>query len=145
MTETADIRIVARAPDPETFRRFRAALGWGEMTLEQAERAVRGAHFDVVALRGQDIVGFGRVTGDGVVNFHLDDVIVSEAARGQGIGQRIVEALMAWIDEVADPHAMISLTASAGMEPFYERFGFSVTPPSGYGYGMMRLIEDEPE
>jgi GNAT superfamily N-acetyltransferase len=143
MTEINEIRIVARPPDAETFRAFRAALGWGEMTLTQAERAVGGAHYDVVALRGEKVVGFGRVTGDGVVNFHLDDVIVSEAVRGQGIGQRIVAALLEWIETVADRHAMISLTASEGMEPFYEKFGFSVRPAPGYGYGMMRLIKDE--
>ncbi|MEM7547341.1 MAG: GNAT family N-acetyltransferase [Pseudomonadota bacterium] len=142
MTDMASVRIVARPPDAETFRQFRAALGWGEMTLAQAERAVGAAHYDVVAMRGEEIIGFGRVTGDGVVNFHLDDVIVKDSCRGQGVGQQIVAALLRWIDEVAIPEAMISLTASAGMEPFYERFGFSISPPEGYGHGMMRLLDN---
>lgn len=143
MTEVLPIEIVERAPDAETFRAFRTALGWGEMTPEQAARAVGAAHYDVVALSGGKTIGFGRVTGDGVVNFHIDDVIIREDMRGQGIGQMIVAALLKWIEAEASEDAMISLTASEGLEPFYEKFGFSVTPPPGYGYGMMKLIDEQ--
>ncbi|MEM7547340.1 MAG: GNAT family N-acetyltransferase [Pseudomonadota bacterium] len=138
----AEVKILHQLPDPDIFRRFRAALGWGEISHDDARRALDVTQLGVVAQCGGVIVGFGRVTGDGVMSFHIEDVIVADDMRGQGIGRRIVGALVAQIEDAAAPGSMISLQAAEGKERFYEGFGFSARPKPGYGAGMMRLVKD---
>jgi GNAT superfamily N-acetyltransferase len=75
----------------------------------------------VAAYRGEAQVGFARVITDGVTFAWLCDVFVDESERGNGIGTRLVEAIL------ADPRVgnvrrvALSTTDAAGV---YTRFGF---------------------
>jgi predicted GNAT family N-acyltransferase len=74
----------------------------------------------VAARREGTLVGFGRAWGDGIYRAVIDDVVVSPNERGNGLGARIIEALLsecADIDEVA-------LTCRNEVASFYEKFGF---------------------
>lgn len=44
----------------------------------------------VVAREGADLAGFANVLWDGLVHAWLQDVMVAAAARGQGVGTRLV-------------------------------------------------------
>lgn len=66
------------------------------------------------------VVGTGRLLPDG----HLGRMAVLREARGQGVGSRLLEALM----ERARAHRMgrVVLNAQTHAVPFYARFGFAV-------------------
>jgi predicted N-acetyltransferase YhbS len=66
----------------------------------------------------------GRVVGDGGVYLYLQDVIVLERWRNNGIGTRITEALLDHVRELGGPGTFVGLMAAVGAGPFYERFGF---------------------
>jgi len=66
----------------------------------------------------------GRIVGDGGVYLYLQDVIVLERWRNNGIGTRITEALLDRVRELGGPGTFVGLMAATGAAPFYERFGF---------------------
>ena len=71
----------------------------------------------------QALVAFARALTDGVYKALVLDVIVAPAYRGTGLGQRLVDAVLAHprLQQVRD----IELYCRPEMVPFYERWGFS--------------------
>jgi N-acetylglutamate synthase-like GNAT family acetyltransferase len=75
----------------------------------------------VSAWCGSRLVGFGRAMSDGKYRAVLWDVVVAEEHRGQGIGRRIVEALLANPVVARAERVYLMTTKGSG---FYERLGF---------------------
>jgi N-acetylglutamate synthase-like GNAT family acetyltransferase len=83
-----------------------------------------GSQAVVSVWNGQDLVGFGRATSDGVFRAVLWDVVVASDHQGQGVGRGVVEALLAH-PRVADAERVYLMTTKGAQ--FYERLGFRVT------------------
>ncbi|MGI3186358.1 GNAT family N-acetyltransferase [Nioella aestuarii] len=126
-------------PGITEFISMRAACGWGEISHDMARRALDQAVATVTAHDGDRLVGFGRVVGDGVLYFYVQDVIVAPSHRGQGIADAIVTRLLEEIAPLAGPGSTIGLMAAKGVEPLYERFGFHRRPTDSLGAGMTKL------
>jgi ribosomal protein S18 acetylase RimI-like enzyme len=75
----------------------------------------------------------GRVIGDGGWYFHLVDLAVDPQYQRRGIGDGILEELLAPIEELAPPGAYISLLADEPGRRLYERHGFQPTAPRSIG------------
>lgn len=74
---------------------------------------------DVNGARCQfEVVGMGRLVGDGVMYWYLQEIIVMPQFQGQGIGTRIVNRLLDYIKENTTPGTFVSvvLTAATGKE-----------------------------
>ena len=67
-------------------------------------------------------VGFARAVSDGLGFAYLADVVVVEAHRGNGLGKRIVQAM---IDDGPGAHFRWTLFTSDA-HGLYEQFGFAV-------------------
>ena len=70
-------------------------------------------------------------SGDGGSVYHVCDVAVHPDHQRQGLGSRMMDALMDWIDETAPPKAYVNLMAD--IDGFYERWGFERTAPVSKG------------
>jgi predicted GNAT family N-acyltransferase len=68
------------------------------------------------------LVGFARVITDGVYRALLEDVVVDETLRGQGIGQALVERMLERLTHVQQ----ILLVCGEHLIPFYAPFGFQL-------------------
>ena len=84
-------------------------------------RMLGGSRAVVSAWQGQELVGFGRATSDGVFRAVLWDVVVVAPLQGRGLGSRIVEALLNHRGVAAAERVYLMTTNSAG---FYQRLGF---------------------
>jgi GNAT superfamily N-acetyltransferase len=131
-------RLERRVATPAEHRRLAEAVGWGDgfdwSTLPQSLDASLAG---VVALAGDHVVGMGRLVGDGVKYFYVQDVAVDPAWQGRGIGQAIVEALLAWVGEIAPAPAFVGLFATEAAMPLYRRNGFGTEGLKG----MARLVD----
>lgn len=122
----------------EDFIRLKVATGFLDRPLDQVQKALQNGLFNVAAVSGDEVIGMGRLVGDGAMYWYLQEIIVLPEYQGMGIGKAIVTRLLAHIEETAIPGTKLSvgLTAVYGKEPFYEKFGFA-----GCATGMSKWIE----
>jgi ribosomal protein S18 acetylase RimI-like enzyme len=89
---------------------------------------------DTTPCADQEVVGMGRLSGDGGLFLLVTDIAVHPDHRRQGIAKAIMAALVAHIDEHA-PHAYVSLVADPMGQKLYPQFGFEGL---GHSVGMFR-------
>lgn len=71
-------------------------------------------------------IGMGRVISDGVSDAYIQDIVVLEAWRGNGIGVRLVKILLEHC--IRERLLWIGLVAKPGMRSFYTPLGFEILP-----------------
>jgi GNAT superfamily N-acetyltransferase len=99
-----------------------AASYWSPgIARETVERAARGSRC-IGAYRGAEQVGFARLVTDGVTFGWLADVVVDEGVRGQGIGRRMVSALIETDDLAGIRRIMLNTRDAHGV---YAALGFA--------------------
>ena len=69
------------------------------------------------------LIGFARVLSDRVYKALIFDVIVATEARGRGVGQALMRAVLGHPDLRMVRH--FELYCVPDMEPFYRQFGFT--------------------
>ena len=105
---------------------MKVATGFRNRPIEQVEKALENDLFDVVAIVNNEVVGMGRLVGDGVMYWYLQEIIVLPEYQGRGIGTSIVNYLLDYIKKhtIEETFTSVGLTAAEGKSTFYERFGF---------------------
>lgn len=126
-------QIVERAPTIEEYFALRKGVDWMLFDEEMTARGLANALFSVCILHQGKVIGCGRVVGDGSLYFYVQDVIILPAFQGQGLGKRLMQAIIAYLDKHAHPGAFIGLMAAKDVSPFYTQFGFAVRPPDQPG------------
>lgn len=127
-------RFEEELPSAEEYVALRAAAGMGPRTVDAARRGLPNTIFGTTVRHEGEIVGMGRVVGDGGSCYQLVDVAVHPDHQRQGLGTRIVERLVDYLHENAPSSAYVSLMAD--VDGFYERFGFEATAPESKGMFM---------
>ncbi len=120
-----------RPPTPAELRRLFDAVGWfGELPDDdrQLSAALDRCLYSVCAVAAGDVVGCARIVGDGAVYLYIQDVILLPAFQGLGVGDRLMRAVMTWLDEHCPPNAFVALFAAPGKDEFYARYGFKRRP-----------------
>ncbi len=133
-------QLVERAPTVDEYLALRAHVGWNELRDREAvARGLEGSLFAVCVERDGELVGIGRLVGDGGIYAYVQDVIVVEPDRGQGLSRLIMDGLMRFLDETYPEDAFVGLMAARGVAGLYERYGFARRDddaPGMYRYGV---------
>jgi ribosomal protein S18 acetylase RimI-like enzyme len=119
-----------------------SSVGWEDfMNFDVAETSIRNSVFSVIVKENHNIIGMGRILGDGAVYFYVQDIVVHPEHQGKGIGEEIMSALMNYLQNNAPDKAFIGLFASKGNEAFYERYDFKDYAPNMTG--MFKVISND--
>ena len=121
-------------PTNEEFLKLFNSVGW-DRAAEKIEENRKNTCFAVCAYENGEIVGMGRVVGDGSY-FTIYDLVVDKDHQGKGVGQMLILDILDWYYQFKDADTFLYLTASKGKEGFYEKFGFRVRPNEDVGSGM---------
>ena len=121
----------------EDFIRLKVSAGFRERSVDLVEKALNNNLYDVVAVINDEVIGMGRLVGDGVLYWYLQEIFVLPEYQNMGIGTAIVNRLLEYITEHTEngTFTSVGLTAAKGKEGFYERFGFNKSA------GMTKYIE----
>lgn len=114
-------------PDKDVFFDLYEAIGWNSgygFTPEELHEAMSHSWFLVAAYEGSQSVGFGRLLSDGIYHAFICEMIVRPSHQGQGIGQAILEQLIAKCR--AHNIRLVQLFSATGKAGFYKKFGFVV-------------------
>ena len=127
----------------EIYEAVRQTVGFRHYGIEDARIALSGGLYSVVAYIDGEVVGIGRVIGDGRIAFFIKDLVVVPAYQGKGVGLTMLDALIARIRSHCCRGAYVGLMATPGKEPFYEAAGFIRRPCEGLGAGMVRFVDPD--
>ena len=127
----------------EALAGLRNQEGWSHTLASQAKRALEHTPFSVAVFLGGEIIGMGRLVGDGALIWYIQDVIVAPEHRGKGIGAGIVRRLTdyAIAHSEGGTNVAIGLMSARGKEAFYEKLGFYRRPNDHEGAGMVMRIK----
>ena len=125
-------------PDAATYCHLRSAAGLSPKTAEAAARGLPNSLFAVQVLQGDEIVGMGRIIGDGGCFYQVVDIAVLPAHQGRGLGKLIMREIMRYIEEQVPVSAYVSLIADGQAQQLYAQFGFTHTAPKSVGMAMKR-------
>jgi GNAT superfamily N-acetyltransferase len=128
-----DYTLIEKAPTVEEYLRLREMVGWGRTPEEPTAAGMRNSLFWVTAMSRDDVIGCGRLVGDGGIYYYVQDIIVSPSYQKCGIGKAIMQSIMAYVRTHACEGAFVGLMAAQNVAAFYYQFGFVERPPDRAG------------
>lgn len=124
--ESIHYEIVTEVPVNEIVALYESGQWWEESphNREIIPGMIQGSFCFLLATHQGSPIGMGRVISDGYSDGYIQDLVVKQAYRGQGIGKEIVRRLthfcmekgLDWVGLIAEPKT----------QTFYEELGFRV-------------------
>lgn len=135
-----DIKILRRMITVDEFVEMRQAVGWGYPSKEAIYIGLNNTLFSVCVEREDEVIGIGRLIGDGGFAFYVQDIIVKPKFQRLSIGTKIMDEIMRYIKDNFESGSMVCLLSAKGKEEFYKKFGFIERPNDIYGAGMIQYV-----
>ena len=135
-----DYDLTLSPPPLADYLRLRADSSLSPVTEAQGEPALVNswAWVHVRHRASGEVVAMGRVIGDGGWYFHIADMATLPEHQKKGLGQAVLEALLAKIREEAPPRPYVTLMADEPGRPLYAKLGFVETAPHSLGMMLPR-------
>jgi len=137
----SDLIFIERVPTVEEYAALIASVGWKEREPEAIRLALGNSLYAVCARFENQLVGMGRVIGDGGLHYYLSDVVVLPNHQHKGIGTRIVNMLNHYLDTLPYRSTLVGIIAGKGTREFYERCGY--TAQNSHSPAMYRWVNRE--
>ncbi len=124
----------------EEWAYLRASTPWTSQPKEIFTTAIENSILTVSAYYDDNIIGMGRMTGDNILSFFIQDIVVLPDYQNKGVGTLLVNSLLDYVYRHASSFAVVSLMASKERESFYEKIGFQKRDGRTKGMGMELII-----
>lgn len=136
------ITIKTNTINVQDYLSIRAKVGWKELLQIQAQRALEHSICIVGAYEDDQLIGMGRIVGDGAVICYIQDLIVDPEYQGKGIGSLLLNSLIDYVEQLSekDSQMMLCLMCAKGREEFYKKHGFIARPTDNLGPGMIQYL-----
>jgi len=128
------------SPSIDEFVSLRAKVGWQTGSLPMVETSLNNSLFHVTVYDKAQLIGMGRVIGDGAMYFYVQDVVVDPQYQNLGIGAALMEQIEIYLAVTAKQGSTIGLLAAKGKEAFYQRYNYIERPNTSLGKGMCKFL-----
>lgn len=120
---------------------LRNSVGWNNFAEEQVSNSVNNSIYNITVVDNNKTIAMGRLIGDGVY-FLIVDIVVNPEFQGMGIGSKIIDMLLTYVENKTPigGRSSIQLIAEQGKEEFYIKKGFELIPHEFCGSGMRKVI-----
>lgn len=137
------IKLVKNDITVEEYLYIRKCVNWKLLAQKQAELAIEKSLYIVKAVDDSgNVIGMGRIVGDGAVVCYIQDLVVMPEYQGKGVGSMIINNLIEFVREIScdDTTMMLCLMCAKGRETFYKKHGFTARPTDALGPGMIQYL-----
>ena len=119
-------QIKNRLPSLSEYEFLCRSVGWGDiMNFTAAATALPRSITGIVVLSADnDLIGMGRIVGDGAIYYYIQDIVVAPAYQKRGVGTAILTQLCDYIRREAPPQSFIGLFSVPDAINFYRKFTF---------------------
>lgn len=133
------MKILENIDNVEEYNYLFDIVGWGSYPVEISKKALSNNIYSVSIYDNDNIIGYGRLIGDGIIFLYIHDIMVKPEYQGKGIGKTIMQKLLTKVEELRkeNPDLLLYLGASKGKEDFYRKCGFITREEAGLGAGMI--------
>lgn len=131
-----DIEIKYEIPTAQDYVDLRLRSGMGNKDLKRSRIALENSLFTACIYDGENLVGFGRVVGDGGITYIVSDIMVDKNYRRKGFAERIMEAIDQYFEINTHEDSYICLIANRPADLLYHKHKFEYL--SEVKCGMMR-------
>lgn len=133
------MKILENIDNVEEYNYLFDIVGWGSYPKEISKKALSNNIYSVSVYDNDNIIGYGRLIGDGIIFLYIHDIMVKPEYQGKGIGKTIMKKLLSKVEELRkeNPDLLLYLGASKGKEDFYRKCGFITREEAGLGAGMI--------
>ena len=90
-------------PSAEEFASLRKLIGWSNPCLSVVQKSIDASLFWATIYLDNNLVGCGRVIGDGAMYFYIQDVIIHPEHQNKGLGSKIMNTLIAHLESCCAP------------------------------------------
>ncbi len=98
-------------PSVKEYQLLRNSVNWTQVSDRAVKISLINSLFSICAFLNSKIVGYGRIIGDKGIYYYIQDMMVLPKYQMGGIGTQIMETLMQYLKNNADPTAFIGLMA----------------------------------
>ena len=132
------LSIVSQDIPVKVYRNLRITCGLSPKTQEASEIGLSHSIYSVMIKDEKEVIGMGRIIGDGGCFCQIVDICVHPSRQGRGLGKLIMQNLMDYIQAKLPESCYISLIADGDAAFLYEKFGFKDTRPASKGMYIKR-------
>ena len=125
----------------EEYVSLRSSVGWNNFDEGQVSNSISNSLYNITVVDNDRTIAMGRLIGDGIY-FMIVDIVVNPEFQGRGIGSKIVDMLLKYVDDMTPigGRSSIQLIAEPGKEEFYIKRGFKLIPHEFCDSGMRKII-----
>lgn len=127
-------------PEVDEYLALRKVCGLSDRGKDASKIGLSNSIYSVIIRRStdQELVGMGRLIGDGGTAYQIVDIAVHPSEQGKGLAKNIMQLLMTHIENEVDPQAYVNLIADCPADKLYKQFGFVETAPESLGMYLKR-------
>ena len=109
--------------NPEQLQALFQQTGWAKSrTPLEIQQMLDNSQLILGVWEDDQLIGFARVVTDDIYRAWIEDVVVDEAHRKNGIASHIIQKLLKRLEHIEN----VTLDCEASLVPFYGRHGFKV-------------------
>ena len=104
----------------EEYVTLRNSVGWRNFSDEQVSHSLNNNVYDITVVENDETIAMGRLIGDGLY-YLIVDIVVNPEFQGKGIGSKIIDMLLAYVDDSTPVggRSSVQLISERGKEAFY--------------------------
>lgn len=114
-----------KIPSVEAYNQLRVNAGMSSTKPHsEVEKALKGTLFLVSVYEEDELIGLGRIVGDGGIAFIVCDIMVDKKFQRRGIANQIMEMIDQWFDKNTHESSFITLLAKVPADKLYRKHHF---------------------
>ena len=128
------MEFIHKVPSVEAYNKLRVNSGMNSTKPNsEVKKALEGTLFAVSVYENNELIGLGRIVGDGGITFVVSDIMVDKKFQRRGIANKIMGIIDQWFDENTHESSFITLVAKVPADKLYSKHHFCYLPENRVG------------